>query len=546
MEQFTEEEKAILTPFCSNIDRDVFALLNLPEVVKGALFSRYSRSDKPLRRLLLDEFIKNEKTGFSEIVSYAKSAGMNQIVATQKAEEFYDRILLGFGDDSVAELGGAHVACENVSNIASKILEDSRLGISPLEKSTRYVYFDKKTGGKYLYLEEPKIMASRHAELYKETCDGLFESYAKWIEPLRKYLTEKFPRREESERAYNSSIKAKACDILRGYLPASTLTNLGLFGNGRAFEYLLIKMYSSPLAEINGTAETMHAELSKAIPSFVKRAKGEFGGPTIKYLKETRECMQALADKAFEDIEPEATIQNNRDAKEVTLTSYDSDAEEKVIAASLYPHTALPLQQVREKANAMDSGERAKIISQYLGNRLNRRHKPGRGFEHAYYEFDVLMNYASYRDLHRHRVLTQQRQRLTVKHGYDLPKELAEIGADREFRERMQEAEEAYWKISKDLKDEAQYVVPFAYKIRYACCMNLRELYHLVELRSTPHGHPDYRRVALKMLDEVKKVQPSLVAGMKFANYSDAGLERLESEKMIDKRIEETKRKYGG
>ena len=143
MEQFSNEERATLAPFCSNLDSGIFVLTNLPEVVKGALFSRYSRSPKSLRRLLLDEFMNDKGTGFGEIVEGGEGMGQRQIVAKKKTEECYDRVLVGYGDDSVAELGGAHVACENVSNISSKLLEDSRLGISPLEKSTRYVYFDE-------------------------------------------------------------------------------------------------------------------------------------------------------------------------------------------------------------------------------------------------------------------------------------------------------------------------------------------------------------------------------------------------------------------
>jgi thymidylate synthase ThyX len=538
MERFSENEEKALAKFFSNLDKDIFVLKNLPEVVKGALFSRYSRSEKSLRRLLLDEFINDKDSLFNELVSVSEEMGQRQAIATQKAEEFYDRVLVGYGDDSVAELGGAHVACENISNIAAKFIEDSRLGISPLEKSTRYVYFDKKVDGKYLYCLEPKIMESKHADLYVETCDSLFDSYAKWIEPLKKNLMEKFPKGDESERAYNSSIKAKACDILRGFLPASTLTNVGLYGNGRAFEYLLVKLYSSQFAEINEIAKEMHEELMKVIPSFVKRAKGEFGDATTKFISETRKGMQNLYDLELGGMPfPES--------KEVTLVKYDNNAVDDVLAASLYPYSEMPLIELKKAVSLMEAEKKKQIIKEYLGRRQNRRHKPGRGFEHTYYEFDVIMNFASFRDLHRHRVMTQQRQGLSVVHGFDIPIELKEIGADKEFVEKMHMAAETFYKIRKDLRFEAQYVVPFAYKIRFSCMLNLRELYHLVELRSTIHGHPDYRRVVLKMLGEVRKVHPELVEHMKFVDYREAGLERLESEKRIDKKLEELAKKYG-
>ncbi|HLC79516.1 MAG TPA: FAD-dependent thymidylate synthase [archaeon] len=538
MENFSKEEREILSPFCSNLDSDIFVLTNLPEVVKGALFSRYSRSAKSIKRLLLEEFILDEKSGFKQIVSFGRGTGDSQIIATQKAEEFYDRVLVGYGDDSVAELGGAHIACERVSNIASKILEDSRLGISPLEKSTRYVYFDEKVDGQYLYLREKTIMDSPHADLYIQTCDALFETYAKMIEPTKKWLSEKFPKGEESERAYNSTLRAKTCDILRGLLPASTLTNVGLFGNGRSFEYLLTKMYSSNLAEIQNIAAQMHEELMKVIPSFVKRAKGKYGDPTINFMATTNKGMQQFAEKELGKIKTE-------NKEEVVLTDYDKDAELKVAAASLYPYTELTLAQIKEKVKKMSEQELKSIIDEYVKRRENRRHKPSRGFEHTYYEFDLMCNYASYRDLHRHRVLTQQRQDLTVAHGFDTPPELKEIGLKGNFEAQMENAAKAHSTISKDLKKQAQYIVPFAYKIRWSNYLNLRELYHLVELRSTIHGHPDYRRIVLKMFEEVKKVHPMLVEHMKFVDYREVGLERLESEKKIDKKLEEMKKKYG-
>jgi len=538
MTEFNEDESKILKPFFSNLDKDVFVLVNLPEVVKGALFSRYSRSSKSIRKLLLDEFINDEKMGFKEIVAFSESMGEDQVIATQKAEEFYDRVLVGYGDDSVAELGGAHIACENVSNIASKILEDSRIGLSPLEKSTRYVYYYKKVDDKYRYFLEEEIKESKHADLYIETCDSLFDTYTKLIEPTKKVLWEKYPQGDASDRAYKSSIKAKACDILRGLLPASTTTNVGLFGNGRSFEYLITKMYSSEFKEARDLATVMHEELMKNIPSFVKRASGKYGDPTIKFFSETRKDMQLLADKTFEGVEPE-------NKEDVVLTNYDKEAEEKVIAAALYPFTDLTFEQVKEKVRKMSEEERLNVVKTYQEKRKNRRHKPNRGFEHAYYEFDLLCNYASYRDLHRHRILTQQRQDLGVKNGYDVPPEAKEIGFEQEFKEQMELARDAYKTIYPDFRREAQYVVPFAYKIRWNNYLNLRELYHLVELRSTIHGHPDYRRIVLKMLEEVKKIQPALVEYMRYVDYRDVGLERLEAEKKTDEKMKEVEQKYG-
>ncbi|MEM0473402.1 MAG: FAD-dependent thymidylate synthase, partial [Candidatus Aenigmatarchaeota archaeon] len=258
MENFNEKEKAILKPFFTNLDKPVFVLVNMPDVVKGTLFSRYSRSPKSLRRLLLDEFIQNPEMHFNEIVSMDEKSHFEKFIATKKAEEFYDRVLIGYGDDSVAELAGVHIACEDVSQLlAAKALEDNRIGISPLEKSTRYVWFDQKDNGKYKYYRDPDIMSSGFDGLYEETMDFLFDTYSELIPPLTEFIQKKFPKTDDvSDRAYQSATRAKVCDILRQLLPSSTLTNVGLFGNGRAFEYLLNKMYVSPLAEVRQLAES--------------------------------------------------------------------------------------------------------------------------------------------------------------------------------------------------------------------------------------------------------------------------------------------------
>ncbi|MEM4389536.1 MAG: FAD-dependent thymidylate synthase [Candidatus Micrarchaeia archaeon] len=530
-EEFTPEEQALLRPFVTNLDKDVFCLTNLPEVVKGALFSRYSRSEKSLRRVLLEEFMLKPESGFKEIVAVREATGASQHIAMRKAEEFYDRVLIGFGDDSVAELGGAHVACENISILATKLVEDARIGISPLEKSTRYVWFHHKEGGRYRYYRDPELMQGPHARLYEETCDFLFETYAKLIEPVSDFVRERFPREEgTSERAYAAAVRAKACDLLRGLLPASTLTNVGLFGNGRAFEYLLVKLYASPLAEARVLASNIHGELEKVIPSFVKRADNPQGKEMQAYIRETNRAVREIAEKVASGSEA---------GKPVVLVDFDADAEEKVVAAILYPHTALPLPVVRERVKGMRPEERAEVVRAYTAQRKNRRHKPGRAFEHAYYTFDLLGNFGMYRDLHRHRMLTQERQLLGCAHGYDVPEALREAGLEKEYAEAMKRAREAWEVIAADAPVQAQYVVPLAYRIRWYMRLNLRELYHLIELRTGAQGHEDYRRMALAMLAEVERVHPGLVAGMRFVDRREYGLGRLEAEKKLDRKREE-------
>lgn len=524
-----DSDRPLLQPFVTNLDEPIFGLRNLPEVVKGALFSRYSRSEKGLRQILLDEFIKAPESGFAEIVGEA-SGSTEQLIAIQKAEAFYDRVLIGYGDDSVAELGGAHLACEGISNIAAKAIEDARIGLSPLEKSTRYVFFNRKVGGRYPYCREPSIMASRHAELYETTLDHLFDTYSNLIEPVLAWVRSQTPRAADtSERAYNSATKAKALDLLRGLLPMATLTNVGLFGNGRAFEYLLVKLAASPHAEVQTIGSAMQRELDQLIPSFVKRAKSERGAQYAHYLAANRQNTAAIAQARLSAL-PVAAVAT------VELAEFDPDAETKVVAAILYTQSDLPLEQVKAHSATLPAAERQQIIDTYAGDRGSRFHRPGRAFEEAYYTFDILADIGAYRDLHRHRVLTQERQRFTVRHGYVVPPELEAAGVAQSFCAAQEAAAAATHQIEADLPAAAQYLVPFAYRVRWRMTLNLREIYHLAELRSGRQGHPTYRAIAQAMYHQVQRVHPALAANMHFVDLQDYSLERLAAEQRLDQK----------
>lgn len=533
--EFTEEEMKILAPFFTNMGKPIFALKNLPEVVKGALFSRYSRTDKSLRRVLLDEFIKKPEMGFKEIVGFQADKGIEESVAIQKAEEFYDRVLVGYGDDSVAELGGAHIACEDVSNIASKFLEDGRIGLSPLEKSTRYVWFNQKVDGRYRYYPEPAIM-ELFSDLYVETCDMLFDAYSRLVEPMTKFVTERFPQTDVTDRAYKATVKAKACDILRVFLPASALTNIGIFGNGRAFEYLLLKMYANPLKEMRCIAEAMQQELNKAIPSFVKRANDAYGKEQQDFIIRTNEEMER-------EVTGIMGKDNSFQSEPVTLVDYDANALDKIVSFILYQYSSSPLARIKEQVSKMSDEDKKRLIAAYLEKRKNRRHRPWRTFEAADYTFDVLANYGIYRDLHRHRILTQMRQPLTTNHGFDIPKELVDAGFSDVYKECMHAAKDAFEQISKKMPGEAQYIVPMGYRIRWLMKLNLREAFHLCELRTMQQGHPDYRRICQIMYQKIQSVHPWVE--MKFVDMKEYALERIEAEKNLDRKIGEMEKKYG-
>lgn len=537
MEQFTSDETAILSHFMTNVDKPIFVLKNLPEIVKGALFSRYSRTDKSLRRVLLDEFINKTESGFGQMVKFQTDRGIEESIAMNKAEEFYERVFIEYGDDSVAELGGAHAACEDISQPAAKVLEDPRIGISPLEKSTRYILFNEKVNGEYRFYKEPVLMASEFADLYLKINNMLFDCYSELVAPMKKFIIEKFPQPADmTERAYKFTVKAKACDVLRVFLPASTLTNVGIFGNGRSLEYLLIRLRSSPLKEMQNIALSLHEELRKVMPPFMKRVYGEHGNMWVNYINRT--------DVAMEHHIKNMLKMEIKETPSVELVDYDPKAIDKIVETILYQYSEYPLSQIRDHVSKMSDEQKTGIIQEYLKRRENRRHKPWRAFEVAYYTFDILGNYGIYRDLQRHRILTQMRQLLSTKNGYDTPAELEEAGFGDKYHAAMQLAREAYEEIARRFPKEAQYIVPFGYRIRWLFTLNARQIFNMVELRTIRQGHPDYRKICQEIYYKVRAVHPQIVENMKFVDLNAYEMERDEAEKRIDRKLDEIKKKY--
>lgn len=533
-EEFTPEQEALLSTFVTNTKERVFVLRNLPEVIKGALLSRYSRSTLGLRSLLLKEFICNsDETGFAAIAQTSEENGFDperQQGAIKKAQNFYDRILDGYGDDSIGELGGAHLATENISMLAAKVIEDCRIGGSPLEKSTRYIYFDQKVQGEYLYYREPIIMTSAWKGLYISTCDMLFETYSKAIPVLTEYMEKQFPPDANTTKAvYTAAIRAKVLDCVRGLLPASTLTNVGLFGNGRFYESLLHKLESHPLAELQEIGKSSFEELSKVIPSFVRRAevKHRHHEAFQKYYESLSHELQGFADHFSHD-----TMLQGRGGNEatVTMTEYDPDSLYKVAAALLFSSTHLSLEELEEKVRWMGKDEIGRLFDMVVSLRENRRHKSPRALERAVYTFEIVADFGIFRDLQRHRMLTQERQLLDCRLGYYMPKEILACGLEGVYKEALSKAKEAYETIAKGLPEEAQYVVPMAFNVRWYQTVNLRALQWICELRSQSAGHPGYRKIARTLAQLVIQQEPLFEKFFRFVDYSEAPEGRLQQE----------------
>jgi thymidylate synthase ThyX len=524
-ETFTDAERIRLAPYFTNLDGHVFALTNLPETVKGALFARYSRSAKSLRRLFLDEF--------ADKVGDASSRPAGETVGVARAEKLFDKVFNEYGDDSVAQLGGAHIACEYVSNVLTKLLEWGRL-MAYLEQSTRYVPYTDRLHGRWRYHVPAEIADGALRERYTRTMDGAFECYAKWIAPMQEHFAARYPRNpSDSDAVHRSAIRAKALDTLRGLLPAATQSNLGIYGTGQAFEALLLRLRASPLAEARDCADLMLAELRKVIPAFLVRVdQPDRGGQWSKYLADVRDETAALAIAMLEETDPEPT-------PEVTLTDFDADGEIRIVASALYAVSDLPDDQLMQIARRMSVDARAAVLRAYVGRRANRRHRPGRAFERTTYRFDILTDYGAFRDLQRHRLLTLEWQPLTPRHGFVEPEAIAEAGAADDWARVMDasaDLHEALWAAG--LREVAPYAVAMAYRVRFYMEMNAREAMHVIELRSAPQGHPAYRRVCQQMhrLIGEQAGHRAIADAMQFTDHSEVALERLGAERALERK----------
>ena len=526
--EFTESQIKILEHFVTNTSHDIFALRNLPEVIKGALFSRYSRSTLGLRSLLLKEFILNEDTAFAAIAGKYSDDTTNdvQMMAIQKAQNFYDRILDGYGDDSIGELGGAHLAVENISMLAAKEIEDCRLGGSPLEKSTRYMYFDQKVDGHYLFYQEPILMTSAYRELFLETCNFLFDTYSKLIPPLTAHIEKDFPKDPAiSKTAYTAALRAKVLDCLRGLLPASALTNMGVFGNGRFFESLIQKLNCHNLAEMQEIGKKSHQELSKVIPSFIRRAD-----PGHKHHQGFAQFFETMRTELRQFAEKHVLEVTQMFQPGVRLINFDKDGVSKVAGAMLFQSTQGGLHELQAYCRDLPDEEIALLLEAACSTRENRRHKSPRALEHANFTFEILADFGVYRDLHRHRMLTQERQLLTCNYGYFIPKEIVGTDMEKEYHEAMERGKAAYDALSAELPEEAQYVVPMAYNVHWYFQVNLRALQWLCELRSQAAGHPTYRYIAQEMARQVSLALPPFERFFKFVDFNGYELGRLGAE----------------
>jgi thymidylate synthase ThyX len=521
VESFTPEERRRLEPHFTNLDLPVFALVNLPETVKGALFARYSRYPGTLRRLFLDEFAES----LPELpASFEGHEG-------RRAAELYERVFLEYGDDSVAQLGGAHVAVEWASNVLTKVLQRPRIA-AYLEQSTRYIAYDRPmdASGAWRYWRDDRLGPG-----YARAMDRLFELYSESLARVRAWVEGEFPPPAAGgEAAHRRAVNAKALDLVRGVLPAASLSHMGIFASGQAYEQMVLHLLAHPLPEARRCGELVLAELEKVMPSFLARVRRpERGGAWIEQLRARRDRAIAAADRLGlrRDPAPEPAG--------VRLVEVDGD-EARLLRALLAEESTVSEAEAADAVDRLDAAERARLVAELAGERENRRHRPGRGFEALRYRFEIVSDYGAFRDLQRHRMLTAQWQELTPLLGADIPEEVGLAGCGGAYSEALEVSAEAW----RELRDSghglaAQYALCLAYRLRYVLDMNAREAMQLIELRSGDQGHPSYRAVAQEMHRLIAEVHPAVAAAMTHVDLTtEPRLERLLAEMRTQARRE--------
>jgi thymidylate synthase ThyX len=517
VETFKPAESERLRQHVTNLDRPVFALVNLPETVKGALFARYSRYPGTLRRLLLDEFADSLPAGAA---TYDDQEGA-------RAADFYERIFVGYGDDSIAQLGGAHVACEWVSNVLTKVLQRPRLG-AYLEQSTRYIAYDRPIEGsrRYRYYRDPQLGPG-----YEQAMDEIFGIYSAALPRVAAWAAERYPAAGgAAPRAHERAIKAKALDLLRGLLPAASLSHMGIFATGQTYEQLILHLLAHPLPEARHYGSMILESVQAVMPSFVSRVeRPDRGGEWVAYLRRREQAGERWAARLGLDRRPG---DDGAGGPSVRLTHHDGD-EDLLLAALLFEATGTDEQATRAALATLDAPQRAQLLADLTGDRANRRHRPGRGLESLRYRFEIVSDYGAFRDLQRHRMLTCQWQTLTPDLGAGVPEEVEDAGVGDDFRRALDVSRDAYERLLDAGHDRraAMYALCLGYRLRYVLDLNAREAMQLVELRSGREGHPAYRAIAHAMHEHIAAVHPAVAAAMTHIDReTEPRLERIVSE----------------
>ena len=522
---WSEREHHFLEAFASNPDGIVSVLRNLPPEITGALCSRASRAGGSLFEVLLKEYIYPIINGddpalaaeLEDTVRFLREHGFKHILNNQRAQAFYSKWLSQYGDDSIAQVTGTHVIVWGISQVAMKFVEDQRVGLEPIEKSTRYVNFGSKIGGRYLYyIPKPDLRRIGLLGDYTSTMDALFDTYVALLPRLQDWLRKNFDEKD-------SILEKKAFDTLRGLLPMATLGQVAFRGNAQAFEYLINRTSRHPLGELRWLSRELKCELDKEIPSLLLRLAEEKSGDYQTYLNERYRAVRTF----LGDELPDAAT-----APAVRLVEYDPDSELKILAGIIFQQNHDSWEQALERVRMLSVEDKRNLLERYLLKRSARWQKVGRAFENAYLRFEIVMDIGSYRDLHRHRMMTQERQRFSTFHGYGVPMEVDQAGLEAPFQEALERADRLFRKIEPADAELAQYIVPLAYRIRFYQWQNFRQLFWETELRTVSQGHPDYRFIEQEKYRLVKEKFP-MIASFMLVDTNDYAIARRGTEEQI-------------
>lgn len=514
----TDQGKSYLQEAVTSTTEDVYVFTDkINNATVAAAMARLSRRGDDMRVTILDEF--------SEVQG--------------KDEDLLRRVITAYGDDSVQQLTGVHFVVEGASNLLTKKLEWGRLA-SYLEQSTRYIFFDQKDErGKYKYYT-PETLNESSATHYNKQMDTLFDTYSELVHKLTEYVrTNSSEPEEKHDGAWKAATRAQACDAIRAVLPVATKSTVGVFASGQALESLIMHLQSDELVEACTVGNKILAEGRKVVPTFLERAdKPDRGGAWVAYKANTRSKLADLAQNM--KLQP---IKGNGD-EAVQLTDYWPKNELDTLPHMLYEQSSLGLEELKAEVGQWPYIEKEMALKTYIGERLNRRHKPGRALETIHYSFDLICDYGIFRDLQRHRMVDAlEWQSLTPHYGYEIPSLVTEAGLDDLFEECFDLSAELFnFLLANDYEKEAQYATLLGHKMRWKLMMNAREAYHFMELRTAPQGHPGYRKLAKQMYDKIAEVHPLIASGMIFINKDeDPELTRLAAERATQFKLDQLK-----
>jgi thymidylate kinase/thymidylate synthase ThyX len=511
----TAAGKQYLAEAVTNPDGNVYAFYDkeAPLTIAAAM-ARLSRRADDMRVTILDEFAH----------------------AMGKDAKLIQRVITAYGDDSVQQLLGLHFVVENASNLLTKKLEWGRLA-AYLEQSTRYIYFDQRDEhGQYRYFIPPQLDATTKNQ-YCDIMDQIFDLYSSMVHDLTDYVVgQSDTPQSERDGAWKGAVRAQACDAVRSVLPVATKSTVGIFASGQALESLIMHLLSDPLPEAKTVGQQLLEEGRKVVPTFLERAdKPERGGATIAYRANTATAVQKLA---------EAYLPTNHSSETtaVTMTDIWPRNELDLVPDMLYEHSDQPLQTIRDEVATWPYDKRLSVFEAYMGERLNRRHKPGRAIEKAHYSWDLVCDYGIFRDLQRHRMVDDMEwQLLTPRFGYEVPQLVEEADLVEQFEECFDLSLKLYSVLQQaGFALEAQYATLLGHKMRWKVTMNARETFHFNELRTSPQGHPGYRKLVLQMHEALARKHPLLAEAMKFVNQGeDDKLTRLAAERYTQFKLDQ-------